>query len=91
MYATANGSRVGALLALSQPAFDAVAGKLTFAVRLVPAEAAALALAGGASARVRLPPVQNAGSCSCGVGGRRLFWLPAPEVRLSGLLALVAC
>ena len=53
IYATANGSRVGALLALTQPAFDAAASKLTFAVRLVPAEAAALALAGGASARVR--------------------------------------
>ena len=53
MYATANGSRVGALLALSQPAFDAAAGSLVFAVRLLPADVAALALSGGATARVR--------------------------------------
>ena len=53
MYATANGSRIGALLAMSQPAFDVAAGKLTFAVRVLPADAAALALAGGATARVR--------------------------------------
>lgn len=92
MYAAANGSRVGALLALSQPAFDAAAGKLTFAVRLVPAESAALALAGGASARVRLLPVQTRALVSV-VGGAVLFWLPARRGRLAclGGMPAVVC
>ena len=88
MYAAANGSRVGALLALSQPAFDAAAGKLTFVVRLVPAEASALALAGGASARVRLPPSAIACLGPCGEGGVGCSGCQRLE---TGLLALEAC
>ena len=56
VYATRNGSSATALVQLSQPAYDAESGRLTFAVRMLPADAAQLATAGGVTARVRLLP-----------------------------------
>lgn len=69
MYASRNGSSATTLVQLSQPAYDAEAGRLTFAVRMLPADAAQLATAGGVTARVRLLPAALA--CS-----QRLDWRP---------------
>ncbi|KAK9844073.1 hypothetical protein WJX81_003775 [Elliptochloris bilobata] len=62
MYATANGSRVSALLALSEPVFNAEAGKMTFAVRLLLSNAAQLSLSGGATARAADDAANGLGS-----------------------------
>jgi len=61
MYASRNGSSATTLVQLSQPAYDAEAGRLTFAVRMLPADAAQLATAGGVTARVRLLPARCSG------------------------------
>ena len=53
MYVTRDGSVVKALLKLSQPVYDATTGQLTFTVRVLPADAQQLSVAGGVTARVR--------------------------------------
>ena len=71
MYATRDSSVLKALLKLSHPAFDAKAGKLAFAVSVLPADAQRLSLSGGATARVRslliMLPMHAwcDGRCSC--------------------------